>query len=318
MKALVTGGAGFIGSHLAKALCERGAEVVVLDDFSSGQEVNLAWVKSSDRLEVVRGSVTDAALLARIVPGCEWVFHQAAVASVTLSVDDPWATQVCNADGTLQVLLAARAARIRRVLFASSSAIYGDSEVVSKREELPAQPLSPYGLQKYAGERYAQLFHQLYGLETVALRYFNVFGPGQSFDSPYSGVIARFCTAMLAGQPPTIFGDGQQARDFTYVENVVQANLAAAAASTAKVAGKVFNIAGGRSINLLQLVEALNEATGQNLSPAFLPGRAGDIRFSQADIRAAQEAFGYALAVGWQAGLLPTLEYYRQQGGADA
>jgi UDP-glucose 4-epimerase len=196
-------------------------------------------------------------------------------------------------------------------MFASSSSIYGDVEAPLKHEGLPPNPLSPYALQKYAAEKYCQLFHRLYGMETVSLRYFNVFGPRQAFDSPYSGVIAKFCTAMLAGREPVIFGDGLQARDFTYIENVVQANLLAAEATAAKAAGRVFNVAAGRSISLLELVADLNRLTGQNLKPRFEPPRAGDVRSSMADIAAAQNALGYKAKVTWRQGLEKTLEFYR-------
>lgn len=313
MKVLITGGAGFIGSHLAQALCAQGAAVRVLDNLSTGAERNLAWRSAGDALDLVEGDARDEALLAKLVPGCDWIFHEAAVASVPQSVAEPLATHQQNVDATLKLLIAARDAGARRFLFASSSAIYGDSEAVAKHEELPVQPLTPYGLQKYASERYCQLFHRLYGLPTVALRYFNVFGPRQSFDSPYSGVIARFCTAMLKGEAPTIFGDGSQSRDFIYIDNIVQANLLAAGAPAEKVAGRVFNGGTGASIPLRQLVEDINKLTGQHIQPKFEPGRGGDIHHSQADISALREATGYAPAVSWEEGLARTLEFYRTQ-----
>lgn len=311
MKVLITGGAGFIGSHLAEALCRRGARVIVLDNLSTGAAHNLAWRGPADELELVQGSVQDEALLGKLVPGCDWVFHHAAVASVPQSVAEPLATHEHNLNATLKLLLAARDAGVRRFLFASSSAIYGESEVEAKHEDLPAQPLTPYGLQKYAGERYGQLFHRLYGLPTVALRYFNVFGPRQSFNSPYSGVIARFCMAMLKGDAPTIFGDGGQSRDFVYIDNIVQANLLAAEASEEKVAGRVFNGGSGGSVSLLKLVADINQLTGQSIQPRFEPGRAGDIRHSLADVGALRAATGYEPAVTWLEGLERTLEFYR-------
>jgi UDP-glucose 4-epimerase len=234
--------------------------------------------------------------------------------SVPLSVKQPLESHRQNLDGTLKLLVAARDAKVKRFLFASSSAIYGDSDAEKKHESLPPNPLSPYALQKYASEKYGQLFHQLYGLETVGLRYFNIFGPRQSFDSPYSGVIAKFCTAMLAGMAPTIYGDGKQSRDFTYVENAVAANLLAAEAPAERVAGKVFNVAGGQSICLLQLVEELNRLTGQRLEPRFEPARAGDVRTSLADISAARRELNYEVKVNWQEGLRRTIEFYRQRG----
>ncbi|MDB6021241.1 MAG: NAD-dependent epimerase/dehydratase, partial [Pedosphaera sp.] len=291
MKALVTGGAGFIGSHLAEALCRRGANVIVLDNLSLGKTANLDWKKNGDALEFVQGDVSDETLVKRIIAGCDWVFHEAAMPSVPVSVAEPIKTNTQNLDATLRLLVLARDAGVKRFLFASSSAIYGDTDVPAKHEQLPPQPLSPYALQKYGAEKYGQLFHQLYGLPTVSLRYFNVFGPRQAFNSPYSGVIAKFCTGMLAGRAPAIYGDGLQSRDFTYIENVVQANLQAAEASG--VAGKVFNVAAGQSISLLQLVTELNRLTGQSLQPKFEPTRVGDVRSSLADISAAERELGY-------------------------
>jgi UDP-glucose 4-epimerase len=311
MKALVTGGAGFIGSHLAEALCRRGAQVVALDDLSLGNVKNLDWKRNGDALEFVEGNVADEKLVRRLMAGCDWVFHEAAMPSVPRSVAEPVKSNVQNLDAALQMLVLARDAGVKRFLFASSSAIYGDTEVAAKHEQLPPNPLSPYALQKYAAEKYGQLFHKLYGLPAVSLRYFNVFGPRQAFDSPYSGVIAKFCTGMLAGRAPLIFGDGGQSRDFTYIENVVRANLLAAEAPSAKVAGRVFNIAGGQSISLLQLVAELNRLTGQALKPVFEPPRAGDVRSSLADVTAAREALGYQSVVSWEDGLQKTLEFYK-------
>jgi UDP-glucose 4-epimerase len=313
MKCLVTGGAGFIGSHIAQALCDRGANVIVLDDLSTGRIENLAWKTPAHQLDFVQGDAANQALLKKWVPGCDWVFHQAAIASVPRSVVDPLASHQANLDAALRVFIAARDAGVKRVVFASSSAIYGDTGDSPKTEDMPPRPISPYALQKYAAEKYGQLFHQLYELPTVSLRYFNVFGPRQAFDSPYSGVIARFCTTMLEHQPPVIFGDGQQSRDFIYVDNVVRANLLAAEAPPVRVAGRVYNIAGGQSINLLDLVDEINRQTRQSLAPAFEPPRAGDVRFSQADISAAQHDLGYDVTTTWQEGLRATLDFYRQE-----
>jgi UDP-glucose 4-epimerase len=313
MKVLVTGGAGFIGSHLAEALCRRGDHVVVLDNLSLGRADNLAPARAAGgTLELVEGDAGDAALLARVLPGCERVFHEAALPSVPRSIQQPLASNQHNLAATLQLLVQARDAGVKRFLFASSSSIYGDTEAPVKHEGLPPNPLSPYALQKFAAEKYGQLFHQLYGLETVGLRYFNVFGPRQAFDSPYSGVIARFCTAMLRGEPPVIYGDGLQSRDFTAIENVVLANLQAAEAPADRVAGRVFNVAAGNSLRLLDLVAELNQLTGQQLQPRFEPARPGDIRTSLADVTAAREAFGYQVLTGWQEGLRRTLEFYRR------
>ncbi len=314
MKVLITGGAGFIGSHIAQTLHARGADIVVLDDFSTGSPDNLDW-HGHGGLECVEGDAGDETLLKKIVPGCEWVFHEAAVASVPQSVAEPATTNRSNLDATLKLLIAARDAGVKRFLFASSSAIYGDSEVEKKHEGLPPAPITPYGLQKYASERYAQLFHQLYGLPTVSLRYFNVFGPRQSFNSPYSGVIAKFCTAMLKGEAPLIFGNGEQSRDFVFIDNIVQANLMCAEAPEAAVAGRVFNAATGNSISLRQLVADINELSGQQLQPRFEKERPGDILHSQADISAAATAFGFTPKVTWKEGLARTLDFYRQQPG---
>lgn len=317
-RALVTGGAGFIGSHLAQALCQQGAEVIVLDNLSSGLTANLEWRRETHRLEFVRGDIRDGALVRRLMAGCQWVFHQAAIASVPYSVEQPVDTHDQNLSATLALLVAAREAGVRRFVFASSSAIYGDGPEPVKHEGLPPLPLSPYALQKYAGERYGQLFQALHGLETVALRYFNVFGPRQVFDSPYSGVIARFCTAYLAGKRPTIFGDGLQSRDFVYVTDVARANLDAAMAPGRQVAGRFFNIAGGRSVSLLDLTVSLNELTGQRLDPEFAPARPGDVRHSQADISAARAAIGYTATVSLKEGLRHTLDFYRTSEGSSA
>ena len=315
MKALVTGGAGFIGSHLAEALVRRGAQVVVLDNLSTGSRANLAGPGLAGRVEFVAGDVTDAAAVRRAMAGCDRVFHQAALVSVPKSVQYPRESHRDNVVGTLEVLTAARDAGVRRVVLASSSAVYGDRDEVTKREDLPPLPLTPYALQKYAAERYGQLFHALYGLETVALRYFNVFGPRQAADSPYSGVIARFCAAFLANQRPTVFGDGHQSRDFVYVANVIAANLAAAEAAAGRVAGRVFNVGTGTSLTLLELIGELQRLTGHALEPQFEPPRPGDVRFSNADVAAATRDLDYRVTVSWQAGLAATLDWYRAQLG---
>ncbi len=311
MKSLITGGAGFIGSHIAEALCRKGGSVVILDDLSLGNLDNLAWKKPGDDLEFVRGDIADEALLAKLMPGCDWVFHEGALPSVPRSVAQPLESNRHNLDGTLKVLVAARDAGVKRLMFASSSSIYGDSDAPSKHESLPPNPLSPYALQKYAGEKYCQLFHRLYGFETVALRYFNVFGPRQAYDSPYSGVIAKYCTAMLRGDRPLVFGDGLQARDFTFVDNAVSANLLAAEAPADQAAGHYFNVAAGQSISLLDLIAELNRLTGQSLEPEFHPPRVGDVRNSLADISAARAALGYDVLVDWRDGLARTLDFYR-------
>lgn len=309
MKALITGGAGFIGSHLAEALCRRGVRTVVLDDLSSGTRRNLP----SDALclEFIEGSVTDPEAVRRAVAGCDQVFHLAALVSVPQSVAQPLESHRRNVLGTLEVLTAARAAGVRRVVVASSSAVYGDGPEPRKREDLPPRLLSPYALQKYAAEQYARLFYALYGLETVALRFFNVFGPRQAADSPYSGVIARFCEAFLCGMPPRIFGDGRQSRDFVYVTDVVAALLAAAEVPAARAAGRVFNVGTGQSRTLIELVAALQKLTGRALQPRFEPPRPGDIRHSCPDLTATHAALGWQAEVPWEEGLARTLDFYR-------
>jgi len=311
MKALVTGAAGFIGSHLGEALWRSGARLILVDDLSQGDLSNLTWSHKASGVEFIQGSISDDKLLRLLLFGCDCVFHQAAFTSVPRSVADPLASHAVNLNATLQLLTAARHAGVKRFFFASSAAVYGDSDASSRHEGLAPSPLSPYALQKYAAEKYCQLFHQLYGLETVCFRYFNVFGPRQSPRSPYSGVIARFCDAVLRGQAPTIYGDGSQTRDFTYVDNVVAANLLAAEAPAGRVAGKVFNVASGQSISLLELVRELSHLTGQNLVPKFEPPRVGDVRHSAADITAIQQTLGFNVTVPWQEGLARTLDYYR-------
>ncbi len=307
MRALVTGGAGFIGSHIAETLCARGAQVTVLDNLSSGSLQNLAWGQGNGALEFVQGDIRDTALVCRLIANRDVVFHEAALPSVPYSVAHPVETEGVNSTATLQLLVAARDAGVKRFFFASSSAVYGDSESLPKRESDAPAPISPYGLQKYASERYAQLFWRLYGLATISFRYFNVFGPRQRHDSPYSGVIARFCSGMENGQRPVIHGDGLQSRDFVFVENIVDAHLWALEASAEKVSGCVFNLGTGSGTNLLQLAEEINLHTGQRLTPRHEPARAADIRHSVADISAARNAFGYEPRISLREGLRRTL-----------
>ena len=302
--ALVTGGAGFIGSHLTDRLLAEGWRVRVLDDFSSGRESNLAEAKA--RIDLVRGDLRDEATVARAVAGAEVIFHEAAVPSVPRSVAEPLRTNSVNLDGTLLLLEAARQAGARRVVFAASSSAYGDTEVLPKEERMPPQPLSPYGLQKWAGEAYCRMYTRFYGLETVALRYFNVFGPRQNPHSEYAAVIPRFVRACLLGEPPRIFGDGEQTRDFTYVADAVQANLLAADAKAA--AGEVVNVAGGVQTSLNQLLRLIGEVTGKPVAPHYDPPRAGDVRHSLADLRRAREVLGYTPAVSLREGLRLTAE----------
>jgi UDP-glucose 4-epimerase len=307
---LVTGGAGFIGSHLAEALIARGDTVRVADSFITGNRRNLAVLDG--RAELVEGDLADASVAARAVAGMEYVLHQAAIPSVPRSVQDPLTSHRANIDATLQVLLAARAAGVRRVVYAASSSAYGDTPTLPKHEDMPTSPLSPYALQKLVGEQYMQLFTALYGLETVSIRYFNVFGPRQDPSSPYSGVIALFVTALLAGKAPTITGDGAQTRDFTYIANVVDGVLRAATAPDAS--GEVINVATGQQISIKELAETLATIIGVSIPPVHTPARAGDVRDSLADISKARRLLGYEPTVGLEEGLRRTVEWYRMGG----
>jgi len=307
-KVLVTGGAGFIGSHIAEALVNRGHHVRVLDNLSTGHLSNMADFR--DRIEFIHGDLLDGATVLRAVEGVQYVFHQAALASVPRSVERPLDTHAACVTGTLNLLDAARRAGVQRLVYAASSSAYGDQPFSSKREgDLPA-PISPYGAAKLAGEYYCQAFTATYGFQTVCLRYFNVFGPRQDPNSPYSAVIPLFITAMLSGRQPVIYGDGRQSRDFTYVANVVEANLLAAEAPG--VAGRVFNIANGRSTDLLTLLDVLNRLLGMNVQPQHAPPRPGDVRESMADITLARKMLGYEPKVGFEEGLRLSIDYYRK------
>jgi UDP-glucose 4-epimerase len=300
---LVTGGAGFIGSHLVEALLAAGHAVTVLDNFDTGKEENLAAVAA--RIRLIRGSVTDPRIVREAARGQQWVFHLAALASVQKSVEDPPLSHEVCATGTLHVLNAARQEGVRRVVFAASSSCYGNLSEGARTEEDPVSPLSPYAAAKLAGEAYCQSFTASYGLETVRLRFFNVFGPRQDAKSPYSGVIALFAAAMRAGRTPTIFGDGLQSRDFVAVADAVQAIIKAAEAPAA--VGRVYNIGTGQATNLLQLVDALNSLLGTKIKAKHEAPRAGDVRHSLADISRARKDLGYAPAVPFVEGLRRTL-----------
>jgi UDP-glucose 4-epimerase len=306
-KCLVTGGAGFIGSHLVEGLLSSGWHVRVLDDFSTGKPANLKHLES--RIELTRGSVTDPAAAGTAVADCDAVFHLAALPSVVKSVEDPLLVHEVTATGTLNVLDASRKHGVRRVVFAASSSAYGDQPGTERTEADSLLPLSPYAAAKLAGEHYCQAFTVVYGLQTVRLRFFNVFGPRQDAKNPYSGVIALFIDAMTAGRTPTIFGDGQQARDFVYVENVVQSLMRAAEAPAAS--GNVYNIGNGQSTTILELVRDLNQLLGTSIRPNFAPPRAGDVRLSQADITRARQDLGYEPRVSFREGLSRTLSAHR-------
>jgi UDP-glucose 4-epimerase len=306
---LVTGGAGFIGSHLVEGLLSAGWRVRVLDDFSTGKPANLA--PFAERIDLVRGSVADPAAALAAIADCAVVFHLAALPSVVLSVEQPLRVHDVTATGTLNVLDAARRQGVRRVIYAASSSAYGDQPGAERPETDALLPLSPYAAAKLAGEHYCQACTAAYGLETVRLRFFNVFGPRQDAQSPYSGVIALFIAAMSAGRAPTIFGDGQQARDFVYVANVVQALMSAADAPAAS--GNVYNIGNGQSTTVVELVRDLNALLGGDIRPTFAPPRAGDVRLSQADITRARADLGYDPNVTFRDGLARTLAAYRGQ-----
>lgn len=305
---LVTGVAGFIGRSIAAALLSRGESVRGIDSFITGKRENLAGLEA---MEFLRGDLADPAFCAQACEGVEIIFHEAALASVPRSVADPVGTNVNCVDATLNLLVAARAAGVRRVMYAGSSSVYGDSPTLPKREDMLPNPISPYAVAKLAGEHYMRAFTQVYGLETVTLRYFNVFGPYQDPASHYSGVLAIFCRKMLAGERPTIYGDGEQSRDFTYIENVVNANLLAAQAPAEKVAGRMMNTATGARITLNETFAILKDLTGYRGSPAYAPPRAGDIRDSLADIALAGELLAYRPEVDFREGLRRTVEWYR-------
>jgi UDP-glucose 4-epimerase len=307
-KYLVTGVAGFIGRSIAAELLRRGESVRGIDNFITGQRENLAGLEAMEFLE---GDLTDPAQCQRACQGVEIIFHEAALASVPRSVQDPATTNLHCVTATLNLLIAARDAGARRVIYAGSSSAYGDTPTLPKHEEMTPCPISPYAVAKLAGEQYMRSFWRVYGLETVVLRYFNVFGPHQDPNSYYSGVLARFCQQMLRGEQPTIFGDGQQSRDFTYIDNVVHANLLAAAAPAEKVAGAVLNTATGSRITLLETFALLKELTGYSGQPACAAPRAGDIRDSLADIRLAGERMGYTPLVDFREGLKRTVDWYK-------
>jgi UDP-glucose 4-epimerase len=307
-KVLVTGGAGFIGSHIVHALVERGDQVRVLDNLSTGKLRNLADV--ADDIELVEADLVDATAVARAVKGIELVYHEAALASVPRSVELPLDTHAACVTGTLTLLDAARRAGVGRLIYAASSSAYGNQPFASKRETDLPDPLSPYGAAKLAAEHYCHAFSATYGFETVALRYFNVFGPRQDADSPYSAVIPLFVTALLSGRRPTIYGDGGQSRDFTFIADVVRGNLLAADA--ADVGGRVINLATGRTATLLTLLETLGRLLEMPIEPIFAPPRAGDVRESLADITLARQYLGYEPQFTLDAGLEQSLDYYRE------
>jgi nucleoside-diphosphate-sugar epimerase len=310
-KYLITGIAGFIGCSIARELLQRGEEVRGVDNFATGRRENIAEIL--DKIDFRESDLLDANAMRRACEGVDFVFHEAAVPSVPKSIADPFGSNRANVDGTVTVLIAARDAGVKRVVYAASSSAYGDQPTLPKREVMVSDPISPYAVAKYSGELYMKSFYRCYGLETVCLRYFNVFGPRQDPMSPYSAVLAKFITFMLAGKPPTIHGDGEQSRDFTFIDNVVQANLKACHAPAVRVAGRVFNIACGARITLNDIYARLQEMTGFEGKPLHAPGRAGDIKHSLADITAAREALGYEPTVDFEEGLRRTIAFYKAQ-----
>jgi len=309
---LVTGGAGFIGSHIAERLVERGDSVVVLDNLSTGKVENLAGCR--DRITFIEGDLRDLDTVKGACRGVDYVLHQGALASVPRSIADPIASNEVNLNGTLNVLAAAREARVRRVVYAASSSVYGDTPTLPKQEDMPADPLSPYAVSKYAGELYCQAFVRLYGIETVVLRYFNVFGPRQDPTSQYAAVIPLFISALQRGEAPRVFGDGEQSRDFTYVANVVEANLLACQAPDAS--GRVINIACGERITINDLIRALQQLLKVDTDPVYDQPRPGDVKHSVADITRARELLGYETVVAFEEGLRRTAEWFAKDAGA--
>lgn len=307
MSYLVTGGAGFIGSHLAEELVRRGERVRIVDSFITGKRRNLTHLKN---VEILAGDLADFSVARNAVTGMQYVLHQAAIPSVPRSVEDPITSNRANIDATVNVLVAARDAGVKRVVYAGSSSAYGDTTTLPKQEDMPAKPLSPYALQKLVGEQYMQMFTNLYGLETVTIRYFNVFGPRQDPSSPYSGVISVFTKALLENRAPTIYGDGEQTRDFTYVANVVDGVLRACSAN---VSGMVLNVATGSRISLNELFSVLRVLIGADVNPSYGPARAGDVRDSQADITRARELLGYEPTISFEEGLRRTVDWYRPE-----
>lgn len=309
---LITGIGGFIGSSLARALLSRGDEVRGVDNFSTGKRENLADIL--DRIDFREADIVDLDAMHAACTGVDFVLHQAAIPSVPKSVLDPLGSNRANVDGTVNVLVAARDAKVKRVVYAASSSVYGDIPTLPKHEAMNPDPISPYAVAKLASEHYLISFYRCYQLETVALRYFNVFGPRQDPSSPYSGVLAKFITLMLRGEQPAIFGDGEQSRDFTYIDNAVEANLLACNAPAAQAAGQVFNVATGRRITLnetFKLLQGLTSYTGQ---PKYGPERGGDIKHSLADISKAEAGLGYKPKVDFEEGLRRTVEWYRKSG----
>jgi len=306
---LVTGVGGFIGSSLARAVLERGHQLRGVDNFSTGKRENLSEIV--DQIDLREADILDLGAMRQACDGVDFVLHQAAIPSVPKSVLDPLGSNRANIDGTVNVLVAARDAKVKRVVYAASSSAYGDTPTLPKREDMRPDPISPYAVAKLASEHYMSSFYRCYGLETVSLRYFNIFGPRQDPSSPYSGVLAKIITQMLRREQPTIFGDGEQSRDFTYIENAVQANLLACNAPAEQAAGKMFNVATGRRVSLNETFRVLQTLTGYDGEPKYGPERGGDVKHSLADISRAETALGYKPSVDFEEGLRRTVVWYR-------
>jgi len=308
---LITGVAGFIGSSLARAVLTQGDQVRGIDNFSTGKRDNITEILGT--IDFREADLLDLEAMHEACRGVDYVFHEAAIPSVPKSVLDPLGSNRANVDGTVHVLIAARDAKVKRVVYAASSSAYGDTPTLPKQEGMPPNPISPYAVAKLASEYYMTSFYRCYGLETVCLRYFNIFGPRQDPNSPYSGVLAKFITQMLAGEQPTIFGDGEQSRDFTYIDNVVSANLLAAKAAPAKAVGQVFNVATGTRVDLNQTFQLLKNIIGYQGEVKYGPERAGDVKHSLADLSRTANALGYQPRVDFEEGLRRTVEWYRGQ-----
>jgi nucleoside-diphosphate-sugar epimerase len=306
---LITGIGGFIGSSLARALLSRGEQVRGVDNFCTGKRANLADIL--DRIDFHEADIVDLAAMHKACAGVDFVLHQAAIPSVPKSVLDPLGSNQANVDGTVNVLIAARDAKVKRLVYAASSSAYGDTPTLPKREDMKPDPISPYAVAKLASEHYLISFYRCYQLETVALRYFNIFGPRQDPSSPYSGVLAKFITVMLRGEQPSIYGDGEQSRDFTYIDNAVDANLLACKAAAAKVAGQMFNVATARRVSLNETFKLLQALTSYKGQPKYGPERGGDIKHSLADISKAEAGLGYKPKIDFEEGLRRTVEWYR-------
>ncbi|MBU0568973.1 SDR family oxidoreductase [bacterium] len=309
MKYLITGGAGFIGSNIAEKLVKEGEDVRILDNFSTGRRENIAPLL--DKIKLIEGDLRDLPAVKEAVKGIDYILHQGAIPSVPRSIASPIESNEANANGTLNLLVAARDEGVKRVVYASSSSVYGDTPELPKREDMRPNPLSPYAVAKLAGEYYCQVFFKIYGLETVCLRYFNVFGPRQDPTSQYAAVVPKFITAILCGKSPTIYGDGLQSRDFTYIENVIKANLLAAQSPEAP--GKVYNMACQKRFTLLELIDVLNEILGTKIEPVHADPKPGDVKHSLADITRAKNELGFKVEVDFKEGLKRTIEWMRNK-----